>query len=124
MMITCRKPTACAALASLLALSGCTMAPAPREIVMQRSGLEGQWMDQGGIAVSTFNDGRFVSVDARSGARLSEGSYQMRDGQNISISMISLARGMQVEVNCLRAAPNQLNCTNAMGQNFVLTRQG
>ncbi|MDZ5697526.1 hypothetical protein [Chelativorans sp. M5D2P16] len=114
-----------AALVSVLAASGCAMVaprgggPAPT----QQSGIEGRWIDQGGIAVSTFRDGQFVSVDARTGGTMSQGTYQFQDRNNIHISMTALARGTQVEVACTMPNPNQLNCTNSMGTNFVLTRR-
>lgn len=122
-MKTYRKPAAYAALASALVLSGCIGAPAPREISVQRSGVEGQWMDTQGVAVSTFSGGTFQSVATDTGNMLSQGTYNYRDGNNIEISMTSLIRQTQTRVNCNLVSPRQLNCTNAEGQNFVLTRR-
>jgi len=106
-------------LASALILSGCA-AVAPRSA---ESALEGQWSDAQGVAVSTFSGGRFQTVATDTGNRLSEGTYRFRDSQTIEISMISLIRQTQINVTCAIVTPNQLNCTNAQGQNFVLTRR-
>jgi hypothetical protein len=118
-MVTFRTQAKFAGLASVLVLAGC-VAGAPRSA---ESALEGQWTDQGGIAISTFNAGQFVTVDARTGGRLSEGTYRFRDNQNVDISMTALARGTQVSVSCAMVSPSQLNCTNSAGTSFTLTRR-
>jgi hypothetical protein len=121
-----RRPATWAALASILAISGCaTSVPGGAPSPMRQSGaVEGQWMDTQGVAVSTFSGGSFQSVATDTGNKLSEGTYRYRDRNNIEISMTSLIRQTQTSVNCTLASQSQLNCTNAEGQNFVLSRRG
>lgn len=123
-MVTFRKLASCAALASVLVVSGCAMVgPGPGSGPARQSGVEGQWMDAQGVAVSTFTGGAFQSVATDTGNRLSEGTYRYRDRSNVEISMTSLIRQTQTSVNCALVSPSQLNCTNTEGQNFVLTRR-
>lgn len=123
-MVNIRKTASIAAVVPLIAALSACVAPAPREIAV-RSGpaIDGQWMDQQGVAISTFSNGRFTSVATDTGAKLSEGSYQMRGSNDVSINMTSLIRQTQTSVNCSMVSNQQLNCTNASGQNFVLTRR-
>jgi hypothetical protein len=118
-MVTFRTQAKFAGLASVLVLAGC-VAGAPRSA---ESALEGQWTDAQGVAISTFSGGRFTTVANDTGARLSEGTYQFRDSQNVDISMTSLIRQTQINVSCALVTPTQLNCTNVQGQNFVLQRR-
>lgn len=122
-MIATRKSAACMALASALAVSGCVSGPISGPAPVRQTGVEGQWQDAQGVAVSTFSDGNFRSVATDTGNILSQGTYSHVDRSNIRISMTSLIRQTQSQVNCTLVSPRQLNCTNADGQNFVLTRR-
>jgi hypothetical protein len=122
------KHAAFVALASTLIVAGCATPPqqgsrGPTRTAQSASFADGQWMDMQGVAVSTFSNGVFQSVATDTGNRLSEGTYRQIDGNNIEISMTSLIRQSQTQVNCSLATPTQLNCTNAGGQNFSLVRR-
>jgi|GEM_PF-1466820 hypothetical protein len=121
-MVTVRRSAACAALSSLLIISGCAGVSVPSGPATGGAGVEGQWTDAQGVALSTFSGGQFVSVATDTGNRLSEGTYRYRDRQNIEISMMSLIRQRQSLVNCAMVTASQLNCTNDQGQNFILRR--
>ncbi|WP_173932424.1 hypothetical protein [Chelativorans sp. Marseille-P2723] len=118
-MVTFRLKATLFALTSALIISGCA-GVAPRKA---GPSLEGSWMDEQGVAISSFSNGQFVTVATDTGNRLSEGFYRFRDGQTIEISMRSLIRGTQTNVVCAAVTLSQLNCTNAEGQNFVLRRR-
>jgi hypothetical protein len=96
-------------------LPGVTPAPTPQ-------GIEGNWIDQAGTGITRFFGGRFETVATDSGQKLSEGTYQHRDQVLVEISGISIIRQSPVAFNCAIAATDQLNCTAASGQQFVLTR--
>ncbi len=127
-MVTFRKSVSCAALASMLAVSGCAMVgsgggPAP----IRQSGVEGQWLGAEGI-MSSFRGGAFETRAADTGEVLATGSYQEQPGGMVQISVQSRVREPQT-VNCLKVGAaggrfNQMNCTSSAGQNFVLTRAG
>lgn len=121
-MIATRKSAAYVVLASALAISGCVSGPMSGPAPVRQTGVEGQWQDAQGVAVSTFSGGSFRSVATDTGNMLSQGTYSYRDRSNIQISMTSLIRQTQTQVNCSLVSPRQLNCTNADGQNFVLNR--
>lgn len=122
-MIATRKPAAYVALASALAISGCVSGPMSGPAPVRQTGVEGQWQDAQGVAVSTFSGGSFRSVATDTGNMLSQGTYTHIDSNNIQISMTSLIRQTRTQVNCTLVSPRQLNCTNAQGQNFILTRR-
>lgn len=117
-MKTLFKPASFAALASLLVVAGC-VSGVPRSA---ESTVEGRWSDSQGVSISTFDNGRFVTVANDTGNRLSEGTYRFSNSSTVDISMRSLVRETNVQVTCNMVAQNQLNCTNTQGQNFVLTR--
>ncbi|WP_265518540.1 hypothetical protein [Nitratireductor luteus] len=123
-MVNFRRVGPLVTVVTALIVSGCVGGVAPREIASRPTGVEGQWMDTQRVAISTFSGGRFDSVATDTGNRLSEGTYHMRDRNNVEITMTSLIRQTRTSVNCALVSPSQLNCTNASGQNFVLTRRG
>jgi len=87
------------------------------------SGVEGSWIDAQGTGLSTFSGGSFQTVATDTGQRLSEGSY-VTSGQNqVQISGTSLIRQSPISFNCMLISMNQLTCTSAAGQQFVLTRR-
>uniref|UniRef100_UPI00339D749E hypothetical protein n=1 Tax=Aquibium sp. A9E412 TaxID=2976767 RepID=UPI00339D749E len=113
-----------AGVATLVALAGCQMdGPSGPRAVAPQGGVEGEWVDAQGVAVSRFSGGGFETVALDTGNRLAEGSYRYRDRRTVEISMTSLIRQTQLSVNCALVAPTQLNCTNSEGQQFVLTRR-
>ncbi|WP_011582044.1 MULTISPECIES: hypothetical protein [Chelativorans] len=117
-MISFRSAASFAGLAAALIISGCVGMPRSAE-----SALEGQWVDAQGVGVSTFSGGQFATVASDTGNRLSQGTYRFRDGQTVEISMTSLIRQTQTNLTCSLTTPNQLSCTSAQGQRFVLTRR-
>ena len=123
-MVIARKAFAAGTLAASLAVAGCMsagpgggpMAPAPK-------GVEGAWVDGQGTGLSTFAGGVFSTVATDTGQKLSEGSYLMVNANTVQITGTSLIRQTPISFNCLLVSPNQLNCTSASNQQFVLTRR-
>lgn len=84
---------------------------------------EGEWSSTDGAAVSRFYGGVFTTTDAGSGTKVADGSYVLTDERNAQITVKSLVRGTTSNVACLLASEEQLNCTNASGATFILTRK-
>lgn len=87
-------------------------------------GVEGSWLNAEGNAVSTLNGGTFTTVSAETGEKFADGSYSKTGPTSVEINGTSLIRQQTIAFNCLLVSINQLNCTSAAGQNFVLTRRG
>ncbi|MCT8997733.1 hypothetical protein [Chelativorans intermedius] len=129
-MVTTRKIASCAALLSLLAVSGCVgmgagMGPGPAPA--RASNVDGEWVGAEGIR-STFRAGAFETRAPDTGEVLATGSYQEQPGGLVRISVQSRVRDPQI-VDCLKVDAgggrvHQLNCTSSSGQSFVLTRAG
>ncbi len=114
------------AAAAAAALAGCTTS-GPSEPPMAASapkGVEGIWLDAQGTGLSTLQGGRFQTVATDTGQKLADGSYTMTGTTSVEIHGTSLIRQSPIAFNCLLVSTNQLNCTAATGQNFVLTRRG
>jgi hypothetical protein len=101
---------------------GTPIRPDPRQAALQR--FEGEWQSADGAAVSTFSGGIFTTTDTGSGNKVADGSYVLTDDRNVQITVKSLVRGTTSNVACLLATEGQLNCTNASGATFTLTRRG
>lgn len=84
---------------------------------------EGEWTSTDGAATSRFSGGVFSTTDTGSGNKVADGSYVLADERNVQITVKSLVRGTTSTVACLLASETQLNCTNASGATFVLTRK-
>jgi len=114
-------------LVAVLALAGCQMtgpgSMGPGGSMSRQSGVEGEWLSTDGVAMSRFNGGAFETVAVDTGNKLSTGSYRYADARTIEISMTSIIRQTTSSVNCALVSPQQLNCTNSTGQQFVLTRR-
>ena len=125
-MVTYGKSASWAALAALLLASGCAAVdgPPPGRIGSNSTspGIEGRWMDGSGAGITNFSGGRFETHAADSGQLLSEGVYNFRGGSLVEISGNSIIRQRPVSFNCSIAAANQLNCTSATGEQFIMTR--
>lgn len=92
-------------------------------IAAQPTGVEGSWIDERGTGLSTLTGGKFQTVATDTGQKLADGTYTITAANSVTINGTSLIRQTQVSFNCLLANPNQLNCTSASGQQFVLTRR-
>lgn len=108
-------------------LSGCLASSpggsGPSVVTPAPTGVEGSWLDAQGTGLSTLVAGSFSTVATDTGQKLADGSYVMTGANAITITGTSLIRQTQISFNCLLANPNQLNCTSASGQQFVLTRR-
>jgi len=125
-MIIARKMFSTAAvLAAAATIAGCVGAGGPGggPITAAPRGVDGEWLSTDGVAVSRFSGGVFQTNALDTGNKLADGSYTMRDSRNVEITMRSLIRQTTTNVNCMMVAANQLNCTSAGGQQFVLTRR-
>lgn len=89
----------------------------------QPTGVEGSWIDAQGTGLSKLSGGRFETVATDTEQKLAEGTYTLTGANAVTMNGKSLIRGTEVSFNCLLANPNQLNCTSASGQQFVLTRR-
>jgi hypothetical protein len=121
-----RKLVLLAPVLAAAALAGCQSGGtyAPRMSAAPRpTGVEGQWLDSQGVAVSTFSGGSFVTTATDTGNKLSEGTYYYQDQRTVEIEMTSLIRQTRATVACSLVTTNQLNCTNSQGQRFTLTRR-
>lgn len=95
----------------------------PDPLAAAKSRFEGEWASADGAATSRFSGGIFTTTDAGSGNKVADGSYVVSDERNVQITVKSLVRGTTSTVACLLATESQLNCTNASGATFVLTRR-
>lgn len=124
-MVYSRNVLSVASIAATLAVAGCQMAgPPPRASAPSQTGVEGEWLDSEGVAVSRFSDGSFQTVAIDTGNTLSEGSYRYRDQRTVEISGQSVMRQSPVSYNCALVSAEQLNCTSSDDRQFVLTRRG
>jgi hypothetical protein len=109
-----------------MALAGCQSEGGygPRVWTAPRpTGVEGQWLDSQGVAVSTFSNGSFVTTATDTGNKLAEGTYYYQDQRTVEIEMTSLIRQTRATVACSLVSRSQLNCTNSQGQRFTLSRR-
>ena len=112
------------AAAMAIAVAGCeTSGPSSSPMASAPRGVEGSWIDAQGTGLSSLQGGRFQTVATDTGQKLADGSYSMTGAASIQINGTSLIRQSPISFNCLLVSPNQLNCTSASGQNFVLTRR-
>jgi hypothetical protein len=86
------------------------------------SGVEGSWIDQQGVAVSTLYSGVFESIATDTNQRISQGTYTYRNANTIDLIINSLIQGTTKNATCQLVTPYQLNCTNSDGVRFVLVR--
>jgi hypothetical protein len=123
-MTIARKLFSAAAITAMAAgLAGCMTGGGGGPSAATPTGVEGEWLSTDGVAVSRFSGGVFQTSALDTGNKLADGSYQMVDANNVSITVRSLIRQTTTSVNCTLAAANQLNCTQSTGQQFVLTRR-
>jgi len=107
------------------ALAACTTSgPDGPPMAANPTGVEGSWINAEGKAVSTLTGGKFTTVSAETGEKFADGSYTKTGATSVEINGTSLIRQQTIAFNCLLVSINQLNCTSAAGQNFVLTRRG
>lgn len=127
-MIDARRISMGLSLVALTVLAGCMasvppMMTRPAPVAVQQTGVEGSWIDAQGVGLSTFSGGSFQTVATDTGNRLSEGSYRYRDQSVVEVTGMSIINQTGISFNCALATTNQLNCTSATGQQFVLTRR-
>lgn len=92
-------------------------------VAIAPSGVEGSWVDETGVGVSTFSNGAFSTTALDNGSRLSEGTYRFNGSNTVAITGTSLIRQQPIAFNCNIASRSQLNCTSAEGNRFILTRR-
>lgn len=113
--------------AALAAISGCQSGggggPGPTITAPAKPAIEGEWVGTDGVAVSTFQAGKFTSVLAQSGEPLTEGSYTVDPSGLVKIQFYSVKAQKDVAANCLIAEGARLNCTLDNGTQFTLIRK-
>lgn len=100
--------------------SGARLGSAP---MLKQVSVDGSWVDESGVGISTFSNGAFSTTASDNGSRLSEGSYRYNGASTVAITGTSLIRQQPIAFNCNIASSTQLNCTSAEGNRFVLTRR-
>lgn len=95
----------------------------PDPMAAAKARFDGEWTSTDGAATSRFAGGVFTTTDSGSGNKVADGSYILTDERNVQITVKSLVRGTTSNVACLLATETQLNCTNAAGATFILTRK-
>lgn len=86
--------------------------------------IEGNWAPQDGGAIATFQNGAFTNRAIDTGQAFTTGGrYNYNGNDQVAITYTSLVSNQQAAVNCLVVAANQLNCTNARGNQFQLFRR-
>lgn len=88
-----------------------------------RAPVEGQWIGTDGVAISTFEAGKFSSVLAQTGEPLTEGTYSTEPSGLIKLQFYSVKAQKEVAANCLIAEGTRLNCTLDSGTQFSLIRK-
>ena len=113
-------------LAGAMALSACTTTGpgGGQSAARPANPAEGEWVTADGDAVSRLSGGTFTTMATDTGATLAQGAYRIGPDKTISLQGKSMIRQTDVAFNCLQANQDQLNCTNANGQNFTLRRRG
>ncbi|HEV7416179.1 hypothetical protein [Tianweitania sediminis] len=92
-------------------------------VAIAPSGVDGSWVDETGVGVSTFSNGTFSTTALDNGSKLSEGTYRFNGSNTVAITGTSLIRQQPIAFNCNIASRSQLNCTSAEGNRFILTRR-
>lgn len=114
-----------AVVAALAAVAGCQTGggSAPSIVAPARPAVEGQWIGTDGVAISTFQAGRFTSALAATGEVLTEGTYALGPNDIIQLQFFSVKAQKQVAANCILAEGQRLNCTLDSGTQFTLVRK-
>ena len=87
------------------------------------SAVEGSWMSQDGVAVSTLSAGQFSSRVVATNEVVTTGTYTMRDQRTIDLNFFSVKSQQNTQATCLLVASSQMNCTLASGTQFTLVRR-
>ena len=121
---------AATALAIAASLSACAVSqpggrvPGRTQQAAVPTGIEGNWASGDGIAIATFQNGAFTNRAIDTGQAFTTGGrYNYNGNDQVAITYTSLVSNQQAAVNCLVVAANQLNCTNARGNQFQLFRR-
>ncbi|UTO28560.1 hypothetical protein [Bartonella harrusi] len=84
--------------------------------------IDGKWVDENGI-ISSFRNGVFETRAADTEEKLSEGTYNYVNLQQIEIEIRSILRGTISKVNCMISSDaTHLFCTPQIGSQFSLKR--
>lgn len=117
-------------LAATAAIAGCQIGgpgggsgPGPQITAPARPSVDGQWIGTDGVAISTFQAGKFTSALASSGEILTEGSYTVEPNGLVKVQFYSVKAAKDVAANCLIAEGSRLNCTLDNGTQFTLVRK-
>ncbi|WP_146612149.1 hypothetical protein [Afifella marina] len=73
------------------------------------------------VFVSTFSNGAMTTEDAKTGAQLATGSYNMAGPQTVEISWYSIATKQQRAATCTLAGSSSMTCRQP-GASFTLHR--
>lgn len=120
-MTIARNSMFAGAIVGLAALAACQSAGPGGGSAAAPDAAKGKWMSSDGVAVSTFDAGKFESRFAKTGELLTTGTYTFRDPRTINLVFFSERTKRQDQATCF-IGPAQLDCTNAAGTNFTLVR--
>jgi hypothetical protein len=121
-MTVARNSTLAGAIIGLAALAACTTGgQGPGGPAAAPDPAKGKWMSSDGVAVSSFDAGKFESRFAKTGELLTTGTYTYRDPRTIDLVFFSERTKRQDQATCFVGSA-QLDCTNAAGTHFSLVR--
>ena len=109
-----------------LALSACQslpyrpMAPAA-PIAPAPTAMDGNWASSDGVFYASFQGGSFISRFTQTNEILAQGTYTV-DGNNVSMQWLSVQAQQQRSANCTIAGSGTVQCNQAGGGSFELTR--
>jgi hypothetical protein len=83
--------------------------------------MDGMWRSNDGVFVANFRGGSFTSRFTKTNEILAQGSYTV-NGSNVSMQWISVQAQEQRTANCAFTGANTVNCTQAGGGSFGLSR--
>ena len=120
-MTVARKSMFAGLVAGLVALAACQSGPGAGGPAAASDAVKGKWMSSDGVAVSSFDAGKFESRFAQTGEVLTTGTYTFKDPRTIDLVFFSVRTKRQDQATCFIGAA-QLDCTNAAGTHFTLVR--
>jgi len=122
-MTIARKLVFASAAVGLVVLAGCETAGPSGPGKAPGSAVEGSWMSQDGVAVSTLSAGQFSSRVVATNEVVTTGTYTMRDQRTIDLNFFSVKSQQNTQATCLLISSSQMNCTLSSGTQFTLVRR-
>jgi hypothetical protein len=84
--------------------------------------LNGSWASSDGVYVAEFLNGNFQAVANDTGGVISRGEYVAVASDQVRLRWVGLVSGQANQAECTRAEPNRMDCVDANGNRFSLSR--